>query len=389
MSRGIYDHQRRQQEKQHRTRPCRQTSAPKQPPPPLILIGSDDDDDDGDGGKNADEKGVACSASDQEANTDEEEDEGFQEQEEEEEEDAEDDGDDEDKDDGFDRDHGDGGDGEASAEALAVSHFSALPEPNAPLSPPSDYEHDCSVTVTGLPPDLPHHSSDVSILDALAGSLEAENENSLPMFEHQQEQQCLDTNKNLANAAALETLSTGAVVQTEVPEEANTTDAAVASSVSKEPAAAAAPEISKTDQPLKRRKTSTTTAVAPIVRVHKSPMDLLNKLVPLPYCSLSINHNDHRFSSKWRSDITCEFWICELANVSFTRSFNYMSEESWTKALKEVHSRVWTKWQLNRENLPIDLPEQEPGEISPAIMEELKQVVCNLPPPKEYKRDRV
>lgn len=142
------------------------------------------------------------------------------------------------------------------------------------------------------------------------------------------------------------------------------------------------------EQAAKKRKTSKTIMEqGPVVKVHQSPVDILNQLCPRPYCSLLLNKNDHRWTSTWKKDIPgSDRWIDELGNLTFSRRFDSKSEDSWKSALLEVHDRIWTKWSLNFENLPIEMSAQDPGVISDAIFEQLAEVIATLPPQKVYDR---
>ena len=135
-------------------------------------------------------------------------------------------------------------------------------------------------------------------------------------------------------------------------------------------------------QPEKRRK------VAPagkVVRLNTSPQ-ILASLSPLPWCTISLNHNDHRWSAKWRADISCEFWIDELQNKTHSKSFVASSESSWKEALRVVHERVWAKWMLNRGKLPLRMDPQTPGEIPEEALRQLSGIVSTLPEAKVYAR---
>lgn len=121
-------------------------------------------------------------------------------------------------------------------------------------------------------------------------------------------------------------------------------------------------------------------------KVYSSPAELFALASPVPHCMISLNCNDHRFVSKWRSGISTDAWVGDMAKPSFSKSFEKQSQESWTNALKEVHSRVWRKWQLNRTNLPLTIEPQEPGEVPANVVDLLKGIIENLPEKRVYSR---
>ena len=117
-------------------------------------------------------------------------------------------------------------------------------------------------------------------------------------------------------------------------------------------------------------------------KVFSSPA-ILNCISPLPHCVITLNANDHRWSSKWKRDIHCDSWVGELRNQSKSKSFVNTNESSWKTALQEVHKTVWNKFRL-KGNLEISIPPQEPGIIPDEVFNELSAVVASLPTAKVY-----
>ena len=117
-------------------------------------------------------------------------------------------------------------------------------------------------------------------------------------------------------------------------------------------------------------------------KVFTSPA-ILNCISPLPHCAITLNVNDHRWSSKWKSGIHCDSWLGPLRNQSKSKTFVSTNEASWKTALRDVHTTVWKKFHLHG-NLEISIPPQEPGKIPDAVFTELSLTVANLPAAKSY-----
>ena len=134
------------------------------------------------------------------------------------------------------------------------------------------------------------------------------------------------------------------------------------------------------------RPSRTTGGVPRAPKQFTSPVETLVLISPHPYCLISLNANDHRFVSKWRSDLKPETWIDELARPSFSKSFATDSEQSWKSALRAVHERVWTKYDLNKQNMPISMEPQTPGHVPESVFSQISEVIATLPPRKDYVR---
>ena len=168
------------------------------------------------------------------------------------------------------------------------------------------------------------------------------------------------------------------------------------------PDAASAEDTQPAQEPLAKRlraetpSASSSSAAAHLVdpvsrkKIHSSPREILGPLSP-PGCVLTLSYNDHRFKATWKKTIKCEFWIDELANMSFSSSFDQKEKDSWQKSLRLVHANAWDKWDIAKGTsselkLPQGMKPQKPGEISSAIFDELTPIIARLPPPKQYVR---
>ena len=117
-----------------------------------------------------------------------------------------------------------------------------------------------------------------------------------------------------------------------------------------------------------------------------SPEEILCLISPVPHCVLNLNANDHRWGSRWKS--TFADWTSEFTRASFSRVFDYKSENSWKNALRAVHRQVWTKWLQAADVLKLDdgIEPQTPGEIPDDVLAMLGDTVGRLEPPKQYQR---
>ena len=130
---------------------------------------------------------------------------------------------------------------------------------------------------------------------------------------------------------------------------------------------------------------------APIHRVHTSPHDWLIPITPHPWCSISLNHNDHRWIANFRKNVHCEVWIDQLANKSFSCTLDKTDPLSWRTALRKVHELAWTKWQLGGGNdnpglkLADGIVPQQPGVIDESVYQGLAPFVAAMPERKKYR----
>ena len=126
-------------------------------------------------------------------------------------------------------------------------------------------------------------------------------------------------------------------------------------------------------------------------KMHKSP-DILLPISPYPACILALGYRDHRWVARWRKKLHCEQWIDELANQSYSITFDYQNPSDWKEKLKQVHDFAWSKWIIGRDNrvkglqLQEGFAEQKPGEIPAYVFDELKDIVATMPPKHQYVR---
>ena len=124
---------------------------------------------------------------------------------------------------------------------------------------------------------------------------------------------------------------------------------------------------------------------------YSSP-DILRQLAP-PGCSIRLNTNEHRFTSAWKPAITCDAWVDELSNKTYSQSFNVGLGDDWKSKLAEVHSFAWTKWSIAVNfcampelTLPTGAVEQTPGRIPEDVYQVLSPLIQSLPDKKQYSK---
>ncbi len=142
------------------------------------------------------------------------------------------------------------------------------------------------------------------------------------------------------------------------------------------------------EPPMPRATSSASGAARP--KMHKSPEDILLPLSPYPACIIALSFRDHRWVARWRKKLTCDQWIDELSNQSYSISFSYQDPSDWKEKLKRVHEFAWLKWAIGRDSgvpglqLRDGLAEQDPGTIPEQVFEELKHIVESMPPKHQY-----
>ena len=124
------------------------------------------------------------------------------------------------------------------------------------------------------------------------------------------------------------------------------------------------------------------------IRQYSSPESILKEISPLPGCMLSLNYNDWRWVSKWRKGVTCDQWIDELVNKSYSQTFTL---SNWKEKLSAVHSHAWTKWELSQPfvdvlRLPDGASAQTTGVIPQHIVDALAPIMENMPVKKKYSK---
>lgn len=131
--------------------------------------------------------------------------------------------------------------------------------------------------------------------------------------------------------------------------------------------------------------TRTKASASGFKRVYSSPNDILIPISPYPACTIRVNFNDHRFTATWKKHISCDFWIDELANQSFSCGF---TPTTWRQALCRVHDQCWVKCQLALDagipEVKLQGPCQIPGEIPESVFASLESVMNTMPERKDY-----
>ena len=146
--------------------------------------------------------------------------------------------------------------------------------------------------------------------------------------------------------------------------------------------------------PKRMRKTAHQSAPALGISREKkytSP-DILREISP-PGCRITLNTNEHRFTSAWKRSIECEAWVDELANKSYSQSFNSSVTDDWKLKLAAVHSYAWTKWSIAVDHctipelqLPTGAVEPTPGMIPEDVYQQLSPSIQTLPARKQYSK---
>eukprot|EP00438_Fugacium_kawagutii_P020973 Skav206113 [mRNA] locus=scaffold3261:44575:49089:+ [translate_table: standard] len=107
----------------------------------------------------------------------------------------------------------------------------------------------------------------------------------------------------------------------------------------------------------------------------KSPAEIMAMLEP-PGCSFGISFQDHRFTSVWQTDyLTLDK---PYSQKRLSRSFG--NKRDWVRALQEVHSHNWKKWEQVKLEEPLaeGQAEQKPGFLSKEVLDELRPIIDKL-----------
>ena len=153
------------------------------------------------------------------------------------------------------------------------------------------------------------------------------------------------------------------------------------SSVSVVPAEALAPlaESAGSAGPSKPRASA-----AGIVKVNKTPAQILKPLEPHESFRVFVNYNDWRFSCQCKTK--SGKFLPPYDKVNFSKSFA-KDRNSWKQAIREVHKYMWEKFNLIKDELPPPPQVQAPGEVPASVLEELEsQVIDKLEQPKKYQK---
>ena len=92
-------------------------------------------------------------------------------------------------------------------------------------------------------------------------------------------------------------------------------------------------------------------------RVHQSPVEILEELLPSRDFSLLLDENAWRFRVECK--VKGQVFEPPYQNKTFSKAFNNGGPVTWQAALKECHKYLWEKW-------------QEPGHVSQEVLVALK-----------------
>ncbi|CAK9004508.1 Uncharacterized protein SCF082_LOCUS8216 [Durusdinium trenchii] len=125
---------------------------------------------------------------------------------------------------------------------------------------------------------------------------------------------------------------------------------------------------------------------APVVRVHRSPAEILNQLSP-PGMMLRMTYNDHRFKVEIGSRFheSSSKLKAPYSQKSYSKSFA-SGAPTWQEALSDVHNHAWTKHNLMviaGYMVGASNP-QSPGVIPEEVLSDLQPEIEKMPPPKKY-----
>ena len=92
-------------------------------------------------------------------------------------------------------------------------------------------------------------------------------------------------------------------------------------------------------------------------RVHQSPVEILEELLPSRDFSLLLDENAWRFRVECK--VKGQVFEPPYQNKTFSKAFNNGGPVTWQAALKECHKYLWEKW-------------QEPGHVRQEVLVALK-----------------
>ena len=102
-------------------------------------------------------------------------------------------------------------------------------------------------------------------------------------------------------------------------------------------------------------------------RVHQSPLEILEELLPSRDFSLTLDENAWRFRVECR--VKGQVFEHPYQNKTFSKAFQTGGPVMWEDALKECHEYLWEKWALVKKKAPMLSREvQEPGHISREVL---------------------
>ena len=120
-------------------------------------------------------------------------------------------------------------------------------------------------------------------------------------------------------------------------------------------------------------------------RVHSTPFEHLEKLLPSRDFSLLLDEN------AWRFRVECKVkgQVFEAPYHCKTFSKAFASALTWEAALRECHKYMWEKWALIENKAPnLSSERQEPGHVKQDVLDRLKPLMEKLSPKKDYSRVR-
>ena len=97
-------------------------------------------------------------------------------------------------------------------------------------------------------------------------------------------------------------------------------------------------------------------------KVHQTPFDLLEGLLPSREFSILLDENAWRFRVECK--VKGQVFEPPYQNKTFSRAFNETTV-TWQEALQEIHKYMWKKWDLIKKKAPMLSTEmQEPGHVN-------------------------
>lgn len=120
-------------------------------------------------------------------------------------------------------------------------------------------------------------------------------------------------------------------------------------------------------------------------RVHQTPFEHLEKLLPSRDFSILLDEN------AWRFRVECKVkgQVFEAPYHCKTFSKAFATALTWEAALKECHKYMWEKWALIENKAPnLSSERQEPGHVKEEVLKGLKPLMEKLSPKKDYARLR-
>ena len=106
-------------------------------------------------------------------------------------------------------------------------------------------------------------------------------------------------------------------------------------------------------------------------RVHQSPVEILEELLPSRDFSLLLDENAWRFRVECK--VKGQVFEPPYQNKTFSKAFKNGGPVTWQAALKECHKYLWEKWALvKKKALMLSRDVQEPYHVSQEFLVDLK-----------------